>query len=1012
MYPVTHRMSLRVSSGLLILFALCRAAAADFYVAPAPDGDDANPGTKRRPFATIEAARDAVRKTIAGGMRADLTVHVAAGTYFVEKPVVFDDRDAGRDGHTITYLGAPRLATRIYGGRRITGWKPLGEKEFVAEVPDLQQHFMLYENEESANGGLFHTFAGAPEGDWRREGTRLIYRPRNLPIEEQLIVLGTAQDLFRIEGRSMEQIAGNLVFDGLYVIGSDFAPEWKKGDSYATEWHGEYDGRPWGGKTLCDSVIAPDMRHGQFYVENARNVVIRNCKLYGSGFMGAMFNRWAQDNRVENCWIELAGCNGLFFMGWECGRGPFKTVAESYVNKKNVVRNNVFRDIGRFSNYGAGMYFNFSGDNRVEHNRFHGITHYGVTLKGWRPMLINIFYAVGVYPKDEFEAHRPKEFDDPNVKFYDGYVVTAENQGAALLHSRNNVIRYNDMSQIARTGDDMGMISMWGAGTGNVWEYNACHDGVNTSGWQNWLHVLFNDDGSHDAVLRGNFIYWVTGGTRARAIMAKGNRQANLHNIIADCILSHAATIGPYVEQAHEMVWSHNIVAAEIGGLYEGGGGTEKVGGVEYPVLKAADSNVYFYDVYGPEGTSEEGGKRLQGQLEGQKRGGKLEQHSVYADPKFARTRPWWAVTYEDYRLQPDSPALALGFEQTATEKIGLRKDYPFDLNEVFKHPAGKTWKGADFHRIYKTRISGGVVCPVNTRSLEKGCWVRYDNVDFGQGEQRLFRARLGWVPPKQTFEKDVAGKKFSAAEYADVWIPHPYWEVSPAYKVEGKTGPELFDVALPPETNADSVAWQVITEPLKSRQTVEYPLGVMNLDVANGENHANSAAYMRSSLYAKGGGRTDIEIRGDHGVKLWVNGELVFSQLGGVNQSKRVPATFKRGWNTMVMKVVQDDRPWKPYTDRGNFWATVNIYYAALGNAFIVPGLPGQEVFVDPAPGTAVELRLDAPDGKRFGDLKFGQETCAVEPVKGRHDLFLVFPNENVQVLDWYRFERDGGRQ
>ena len=136
--------------------------------------------------------------------------------------------------------------------------------------------------------------------------------------------------------------------------------------------------------SLGDAVIAPDMRHGQFYLENARKVTIRNSKLYGAGFMGVMANRWAQETLVENCWIENAGCNGLFFMGWECGRGPFKSVAESYVNKKHVIRNNVFYDIGRFSNFGAGMYFNFSGDNLVEHNVFHGITHYGVTLKGWR----------------------------------------------------------------------------------------------------------------------------------------------------------------------------------------------------------------------------------------------------------------------------------------------------------------------------------------------------------------------------------------------------------------------------------------------------------------------------------------------------------------------------------------------------------------------------------------------------------------------------------------------------
>jgi hypothetical protein len=978
--------------------------AREFYVSP--EGRDDHPGTRRRPFASLTAARDAVRAEIAGRQRRDITVHIGAGAWFIEEPIVLDDRDAGRDGRTITYKGAPNLATRIYGGRRITNWTRLNEREYVAEVPGLQAHYTLYENERAANGGIFHTFQDAPEGNWRKEGDRLIYHPRALPIEDQVIVLGTPKDIFRIEGRSMTQIAGNLVFDGLHVIGSNFAPEWKKGDSYSTNWDGEYDGRPWGGQKLCDSVIAPDMRHGQFYIENARNVTIRNSRLYGAGFMAAMFNRWAQDCRVENNWIENAGCNGLFFMGWECGRGPFDSVAESYVNKGHVIRNNVFYDIGRFAPYASGVYFNFSGDNRVEHNIFHGITHYGVTMKGWRPMLINEFHMIN-RDMSILGGKKLEPFDMEEIKLYGEYVVTVENQGVDVNHSRNNVVRYNDMSQIARYGDDMGMISMWGAGTGNVWEYNACHDGVNVASLQHWLHVLFNDDGSHDAVVRGNLVYWITGGIRSRAIMLKGNNQNTVHNIIADCILDGAATIGPYVEQAHHMVWSNNIIAAELQSLYSGGGGTEKVRGEDRPILKEADRNVYFYKPYGPAAEGEaRHGERLRGQLEGQKRGGRLEQNSVYADPEFVRANPWWATDYTDYRLQPGSPALALGFEETDTGRIGLRKDYPFDVKDVLAHPAGRIWKAAAFNRLYDCRISGQLLIPFNSRVIEKGAWARYDHVDFGDGSHATFRARVGWDQPQQTFEKEIDGRKFRASFYTDVWIPHPYWEVSPAYKAEGRTGPELFDVAFAPETEPDAVAWKAVTEPMKSRLTVEYPLGVMNLDVATGEENVHSAAYMRSSLFARNGGRTDIEIRGDHGVKLWVNGELVFSQLGGVNQSKRVGVAFKKGWNEMLMKVVQDDQPWKPTEGRGNFWATVNIYYAALGGAFIVPGRPAEEAFIDPYSGTGVELRLNAPDGPVIGELQFGQSTCAIEKTTGRHTLFLVFPHENVQNMDWYRFE------
>ena len=1002
-------LTARIRAGGLItcltVLSFCQSLlATEFYVAP--DGNDLNPGTRRKPLATLEAARDAVRQSIVTGMQDDVVVNIGAGNYFIEKPIEFDDRDSGRDGHRITYQGAPGLPTRIYGGKRITGWKKLNDQEYEADVPDLQQHYTLYENEQAANGGIFHVFKDAPAGDWKKEGTRLIYRPRKLPIEDQVVVLGTVKDVFVIKGRSMEQIAGSIVFDGLYLIGSDFAPAWRLGDCYVTTWDGEYDGKPWGGIILGDAVIAPDMRHGQFFIENARKIVIRNSKLYGAGFMGVMFNRWAQENRVENCWIEHAGCNGLFFMGWECGRGPFKTVAASYVNKKNVVRNNVFHDIGRFSNFGAGLYLNFSGDNLVEHNVFHGITHYAVTLKGWRPKMINILYKYALLPDAERKPDQEKEFDAPDVKFYDGYVVTEANQGAELLHSRNNIIRYNDMSQIARSGDDMGMISMWGAGTGNVWEYNACHDGVNTSGWEHWLHVLFNDDGSHQAAVRGNIVYWITGGGRSRAIMSKGNEQLNLYNIIADCDLSAAATIGPFVEAAHDMVWSRNIVAAQIGALYDGGFGTEMVGGQPRPFLKAAEKNLYFYQPLDRSEPVSPGAENIQQQVAGRNQAGGLDGDSIYADPMFDRQRPWWNSQYTDYRLKPESPALKLGFQQTDMTQIGLQQGFPFDLGKILGQPAGKTRLAADFSRIFKNRITNQQVRSRDGSPLYRNSWVRYDGLDFGAGPYKEFEALLEWKPPALTFETTSGGKTIQAKEYRDAFTPIPYWEVSQVFTQPGGKGPALFDVEFAPEQDLKSAKWKTVTEELVSRATVRHPLGVINCDVVNGENHANSAAYMRSSLYFRNARDSELEIRGAHGVKVWVNGKLVFSQLGNLANSKRANFPVKQGWNEYVVKVVQDDQDWKPaLSGYGNFWASITTYYPGEGT-FVVPGAPGKEVFIQPDAGTAIEMRLDAPDGKLIGNLPLGKNRCQIQTTRGRHDLFLVFPNENVQALDWFRFE------
>ena len=50
---------------------------AEYYVAPG--GRDENPGTKSKPFATLERARDEVRKLVAAGLKTNITVWIRSG---------------------------------------------------------------------------------------------------------------------------------------------------------------------------------------------------------------------------------------------------------------------------------------------------------------------------------------------------------------------------------------------------------------------------------------------------------------------------------------------------------------------------------------------------------------------------------------------------------------------------------------------------------------------------------------------------------------------------------------------------------------------------------------------------------------------------------------------------------------------------------------------------------------------------------------------------------------------
>ena len=53
-----------------------------------PDGDDANPGTKMQPFASIPRAQQAVR-TVNKNMTGDIHVVLRGGVYAINRTLVF-----------------------------------------------------------------------------------------------------------------------------------------------------------------------------------------------------------------------------------------------------------------------------------------------------------------------------------------------------------------------------------------------------------------------------------------------------------------------------------------------------------------------------------------------------------------------------------------------------------------------------------------------------------------------------------------------------------------------------------------------------------------------------------------------------------------------------------------------------------------------------------------------------------------------------------------------------------
>lgn len=113
-------------------------AAQNYYVAPG--GNDANPGTEAKPFATLERARDAVRQLKAAGpLREAVTVHLRGGVYRAGKTIEFTPEDSGTERTPIFYAAEGRERPVISGGRLITGWRKADGNLWQATLPEVKE---------------------------------------------------------------------------------------------------------------------------------------------------------------------------------------------------------------------------------------------------------------------------------------------------------------------------------------------------------------------------------------------------------------------------------------------------------------------------------------------------------------------------------------------------------------------------------------------------------------------------------------------------------------------------------------------------------------------------------------------------------------------------------------------------------------------------------------------------------------------------------------------------------
>jgi hypothetical protein len=106
-----------------------------------PNGLDENPGTSQKPFATVERARDEIRKLKGeNSLTTGVVVLIHGGEYQVKETLVLEAADSGTEQYPIVYRAAPGESPRFRGGVRLKKFQPAqnirSAKNLPAQVKD------------------------------------------------------------------------------------------------------------------------------------------------------------------------------------------------------------------------------------------------------------------------------------------------------------------------------------------------------------------------------------------------------------------------------------------------------------------------------------------------------------------------------------------------------------------------------------------------------------------------------------------------------------------------------------------------------------------------------------------------------------------------------------------------------------------------------------------------------------------------------------------------------------
>ena len=680
---------------------------------PEPNADSTD-----GPFATLARARDAVRelKKTHHGLIEPVTIVVRGGKYVLDESLVLTEQDSGTRACPVTYTAYPGETPVLSGGRRLTGWQPYKGQIVQAGLP-------------GAKGGrwrarqLFFDGRRQPRARWPKcdpehpgaadwalmegpaeEGsqTAFRYRPGTFrqswakPTQGEVSYYFYAQwaistvpiRAINPHNRVITLVHGGYQFDVFPWYVADWSPglqTFQPGNRFCVENLLEELDRP--GEWCFDS------EEGTFYfwppsadIDDAEVVVpVLDClvDLRGASWItlsGLTFTETTDGDNLHHDGTE--GCGAMYARpGWRyvgdalhlknaehCGieDNCFDSVGGNAIyleadNARHVIRHNEIRGAGASGVCLAGSKLRHPALNEVSDNYIH---HGGVLNK----------YSAGVFlgtSDGNFISHnRIEHLPHHGVQLGDN-------------PSGRNVVEFNEIRHVCREVHDNGAINSWmerppkdGERCGHIIRYNLiadCYSYALEDGQlkKHWTFGIYLDNYTSNCLVYGNIVIRATW---AGVLVHGGKNNVIENNVLVDCganlrFQNPIADWRYWKEHGFQHFMTGNHFCRNICYQTDPSANVLSLNRWTDRVVARCDENVVFQadgGAYAVDHRDDVPDDRKITCFDQWRRLG-YDARSVVADPLFVNPKE------DDYRLQPDSPALNLGFQPIDVSNIGIR---------------------------------------------------------------------------------------------------------------------------------------------------------------------------------------------------------------------------------------------------------------------------------------------------------------------------------------------------